>query len=194
MHIATKPNAVQFAACPYPLACKHHDFLKQEIKNLLDARIMHKSMSPWASPVVVVKTHTWRCTTTVLLVHRLQEIEHLTASSNTSNGHKEELKIGELFALLKGARYFTAMDLWSGYYLIKLDEESIFKCAFTTDIFGVNKVCTQCQGSGCLAYLDNILIYSRTENEHLEILDKAFKHLLKAVLKIKLSKCSFFIE
>ena len=45
-----------------------------------------------------------------------------------------------------------------------------------------------------MAYLDDILIYCRTENEHLEILDNAFKCLLKARLKIKLSKCSFFKE
>ena len=44
MHIATRL-----------LALKHHSFLKQEIKNLLDAGIIHKSMSLWASPIVVVK-------------------------------------------------------------------------------------------------------------------------------------------
>ena len=41
-------------------------------------------------------------------------------------------KIDELFALLKGANYFTALDLCSGYYHIKLDKESIPKSAFTT--------------------------------------------------------------
>ena len=44
-------------------------------------------------------------------------------------------KVGELFALLKGAKYFTVLDLRSGYYHIKLDEESIPKSAFTT-VFG----------------------------------------------------------
>ena len=44
-------------------------------------------------------------------------------------------KIDKLFALLQGAKYFTALDLCSGYYHIKLDEESIPKSAFTT-IFG----------------------------------------------------------
>ena len=43
---------------PYPLALKHHDILKQEIKNLLDEGIIHKSMSQWESPIVVVKKHT----------------------------------------------------------------------------------------------------------------------------------------
>ena len=45
------------------------------------------------------------------------------------------LKIDELFALLKGAKYFTALDPQSGYFHIKLDEESIPKSAFTT-MFG----------------------------------------------------------
>ena len=53
-------------------------------------------------------------------------------------------------------------------------------------------VSMQGQGCGYMAYLDDILIYSRTEKEHLEMLDNAFKHLLKARFKMKLSKCSFF--
>ena len=44
-------------------------------------------------------------------------------------------KIYELFALLKGAKYFTMLDLQSGYYHIKLDQESIPKSVFTT-VFG----------------------------------------------------------
>ena len=58
MHIATRPDETPIATCLYPLALKHHDFLKQEIQNLLDAGIICKSMSLWASPIVVVKKHT----------------------------------------------------------------------------------------------------------------------------------------
>ena len=126
-------------------------------------------------------------------------------------------KINELFALLKGVKYFTALDLQSDYYHIKLDEESIPKSAFTTvfgkfeflrlpfslsqdpdffihpiyNLFEPDRTSMQGQGSGYLAYLDDLLIYSRAEKEHLQMLDKTFKHLLKARLKIKLSKCSF---
>ena len=50
------------------------------------------------------------------------------------------------------------------------------------------------QGLGHLVYLNDILIYSKTEKENLKMLEKAFKHLLKAGLKFKLSKCSFFKE
>ena len=129
-------------------------------------------------------------------------------------------KLDELFALLKGAKYFTALDLQSGYYHRKVDEESIPKSAFKTafgrfeflrlpfgfsqgpdffihliyDLFGLDKTSTHGQGSGYLAFLDDILIYSRTSKEHLQMFDKAFKCLLKARLKIMLSKCSFFKE
>ena len=41
----------------YPLTLKHYDFLKKEIKNLLDTGIIHKNMSPWASPIIIVKNY-----------------------------------------------------------------------------------------------------------------------------------------
>ena len=58
MHIANRPDAMPIAACPYPLALKHHYFLKQEIQNLLNVGLIHKSLSQWASSIVVVKKHT----------------------------------------------------------------------------------------------------------------------------------------
>ena len=58
MHIATRLSATQVAACSYPLVLKHYKFLKQEITNLHDAGITHKSMSQWPSPIVAIKKHT----------------------------------------------------------------------------------------------------------------------------------------
>ena len=60
--------------------------------------------------------------------------------------------------------------------------------------FGLDKTSTKSQGSGYLAYLDDILIYSKLEKEHLDMISNAFKCLQKAGLKVKLSKCSFFKE
>ena len=124
-------------------------------------------------------------------------------------------KIDELFPLLRGARYFTALDLCSGYYYTKLDK-SVFatvfgKFKFLRLPFGVSqgpdlfirliydllrlvKTSNQSQGSGYVAYQDDILIYSKTEKEHLEILNYAFKHLSKVGIKIKLRTYSFFKE
>ena len=58
MHISTILDVAPVAAQPYPFALKHNDFFKQEIKNLLDAGIIYKSMSAWASLIVVMKKHT----------------------------------------------------------------------------------------------------------------------------------------
>ena len=123
----------------------------------------------------------------------------------------------ELFVLLKEVKYFRALELHSAYYHIMLDKESILKSAFTTvfgkfeflrlpfglsqgpdffihliyDLFRLDKASIEGWGSGYLTHLDDILIYSKTKKGHLQMLDKAFKCLLKAGLKIKMSKCSF---
>ena len=102
-------------------------------------------------------------------------------------------KIDELFVLLKGAKYLTALDLYSVYYHIKLNEESIPKKAFTTafskfeflrlsfglsqgpdffihliySLFGLDNTSNKSQGSGYLAYLDDILIYSKTKKRNI---------------------------
>ena len=138
MHKATKPDA----AWPYPLAPKHHDLLKQEIKNLLDTRIICKSMSPWASPIVIVKKHTPKGAQQQFhLCIDYRKKSYYPAVTQAVGTKKCPFtliplsKIDELFALLKGVRYFTALDLRTGYYHIKLDEESIPKSAFTA-VFG----------------------------------------------------------
>ena len=126
-------------------------------------------------------------------------------------------KIDESFVLLRGAKYFIALDLCSSYYHIKLHEEPIPQSTFTTvfskfeflglpfglsqgpdffihliyNLLGLDKTSDKSQGSGYLAYLDNILIYSKTETDHLEMLNSAFECLSKACPKIKLGKCSF---
>ena len=55
MHMATRLDAAPVAAQPYLLALKYHEYLKQEIKNMLDAGIIYKRMFPRASPIVIVK-------------------------------------------------------------------------------------------------------------------------------------------
>ena len=143
MHITTRLDSTLVAAQPYPLALKHHNFLKQEIKNLLDAGIIHKSMSPWSSSIVVVKKHTCEgssqqfrlCINYRMLNSFLPSVTPATGAKKGTFALMPLLKIDELFALLKGTKYFTALDLCIGYYHIKLEKESIAKSAFTT-VFG----------------------------------------------------------
>ena len=168
MHIATRPVAAQ----PYPLALKHYDLLNKNIKNLLDGGIICKSMSPWASPIVVMIKHTPEgLPTAVPLVHRLKEVELLTTGSNTSNGYLERCfhtyapaENWWILYIIKRSKVPHSTYLCSGYYHIKLDEDSIPKSASTT-VFGKFKflrlplACLQAQTS--LFILFTFLVLTR---------------------------------
>ena len=103
-------------------------------------------------------------------------------------------KIDELYAKLKGFRVFSSLDLWSGYYHIGLAESakpksafvisSLGKCQFNRVPFGLAQAPTYFQKlindvlrgyNFAMGYLDNIIIYSRNDKEHLEHLEEIFK-------------------
>ena len=120
-------------------------------------------------------------------------------------------KIDELYAKLKGYKFFSSLDLRSGYYHIGLAESAKPKSAFVLSSlskYQFNRVpfrLTQAPAyfqklindvlKGCnfaMGYLDDIIIYSRSEKEHLEHLEELFTRLKTARLKLKLEKCCFF--
>ena len=118
--------------------------------------------------------------------------------------------IDQLYAQLRGAKVFTTLDLRSGYYHIELGKGSHAKMAFVTPFgkykfnmvpFGlaqppayfqalINKVLKGLH-KFAVAYLDDIIIFSKTEEEHLEHLRIIFQKLKEARLKLKRSKCDF---
>ncbi len=121
-------------------------------------------------------------------------------------------KIEELFGQLKGTKVYTSLDCTSGYHHIGLSEEAQLKSAFITPFgkykftkvpFGLAQAPAYFQQlvnhilSGfyfAFAYLDDILIFSKNEEEHLQHLEKVFERLREADLKLKKVKCDFFKE
>ena len=120
-------------------------------------------------------------------------------------------KIDEMYASLRGAKIFTTLDLCSGYYHIALDQESKAKTAFVTP-FGkyefnavpfslaqapayfqqlISIVLQDCSDF-VMAYLDDIIIFSQNEKDHLNHIKTIFKKLKKGDLKLKESNCDFF--
>ena len=116
-----------------------------------------------------------------------------------------------MFSKLGGAMIFSTIDLRSGYYHIGLTRESRAKSAFVVPMgkwqfkrtpFGlsqapayfqllIDKVLMGCS-SFAMGYLDDIIIFSKTEEEHLQHLEEIFVRLCKFGLKMKREKCSFF--
>ena len=118
--------------------------------------------------------------------------------------------IDQLYAKLRGAKVYSTLDLRSGYYHIELGKGSHTKTAFVTPFgkyefnmvpFGLAQAPTYFHmliskvlkglHSFTMAYLDDIIIFSKDEEEHLEHLRIIFQHLKEAGLKLKRSKCDF---
>ena len=116
--------------------------------------------------------------------------------------------IESLLARLEGCKYFSILDLRSGYHHIVLSEQSKSWTAFTThsgkfqwnvlpfgigivvQTFGfvINKAIGHCSDFAAI-YLDDIIVFSRTAEDHIEHLEKVFNALQAADLRIKVSKC-----
>ena len=119
--------------------------------------------------------------------------------------------INSILVYFNGCKYFPAIDLRSGYNRIKLSKDAAEKTVFITDkgkwifhslLFGINispsaflyvlgKVLTQCT-EFTLNYLDDIMVFFKTWQGHLQHLQEVFNWLLDVDLKIKCSKCKFF--
>ena len=121
-------------------------------------------------------------------------------------------KSGRHFSKLNGMKYYSTLDLWAWYHHIPLDELSIPKTAFTSPFgkyeyikvpFGLAQAPVYFQEliTGVLkdfpftmAYLDDIIVLSRTTEEHLDHIRQVFKKLQNVQLLMKLSKCHFFAK
>ena len=205
---------------PYNLPLKHSDWVQRELDTLEKAGVITRSVSPWASPIVIVpkKTEPWEPPRRRLCVdYRALNILLLTVQKVGSRA-KGVLtlvllpKIDEIYAKLKGSFIFSTFDMRSGYHHVALRPESQAKSAFM--IGGPHgakfefKVCPFGLAQApayfqrlvdevlrglpfASGYLDNILIFSPDIKTHLEYIKILFDRLRKANLKLKESKCNF---
>ena len=173
----------------YTLALKHHRWVQEEIEALERAGVITKSMSPWASPIVVVpkKSQPGEPPKKRLCIdfRKINDLQQKVITEGKSKGCLSLIplpKIDEMFAKLKGAKFFSTIDLRSH---IALGKDSRAKTAFVMPFgkyeflqvpFGlaqapaffqhlVNKVLDNCPFA--MTYLDDIIIFSDMEEEHL---------------------------
>ena len=220
MHVDTRDNS-PICQKPYTLPLKHYSWVQQEIKTLEHAGVIKKSISPWASPIVVVpkksapgEASRWRMCVDFRKINELQPITQRVDKQMDTQGNLSLIplpKIDEMYANLCGAKIFTTLDLRSGYYHIALDNESKAKNGFITPFgkyefnavpFGLAQapayfqqlisIVLQDCSNFMMAYLDDIIIFSQNKEDHLKHIEIIFKKLKKADLKLKESKCDFF--
>ena len=186
---------------PYPVAMKHYNWVKEEINKLLEAGVIRNSHSSWSTPIIVVpKGDGGKC-----LV-----IDYRALNKVTRKFVWLMSKVEDIFSQLNSAKYFSTLDLRAGYHHIGLTTDSIPKTAFTL-LFGKYEYVKVPFGLAqapayfqelmigvlkdlpfAMAYLDDIIIYSSTPEEHLQHIKTVFEKLCHAKLSMKLSKCHFF--
>ena len=206
-------NHPPIASKPYTLPLKYYEWVQKEIETLERARIIERSISQWASPVVKVprKSAPGEPPRRRMCVdyRRINKLQPEVTNADGGKGCISLIqlpKIDELYAKLKGFKVFSSLDLRSGYYHISLTDSAKRKSAFVLSSLGkyqfgltrapayfqklINDVLRGCNFA--MGYLDDIIIYSRSEKEHLEHLEEIFIRLKAAGLKLKLEKCCFF--
>ena len=193
-------DSLPVAQSPYTLPLKHYDWVRQEIETLEKSGVIERSLSRWASPVIVVPKKSapdeppWRrLCINYQKVNALQPEVKRTDKGTGCLSLYPLPKIDEMFSKLGGATIFSTIDLHSGYYHIGLTRESRAKSAFVVPMgkwqfkrtpFGlsqapayfqllINKVLMGCS-SFVMGYLDDIIIFSKTEEEHLQHLEENF--------------------
>lgn len=194
---STKPIKLR----PYRTPIKNREVIAKAVDEMLDAKVIRRSNSPWSFPVVIVdkKDGTKR------FCVDFRKLNQVTKR----NSYPLPL-IDDILALLGKAKFFTSLDLKSGYWQVLMDEKDKEKTAFACHRglfefnvmpFGLSNAPAIFQElmsivlNGCnafaIAYLDDILIFSETFEEHMSHLNTIFERLYEHGLKLKLKKCSF---
>ncbi|KAD3066721.1 hypothetical protein E3N88_34601 [Mikania micrantha] len=179
--------------------------LSNQLQELLDKGFIRPSFSPWGAPVLFVKKKdgTFRMC-----------IDYRELNKVTIKNRYPLPRIDDLFDQLQGSSYYSKIDLRSGYHQLRIQEEDIPKTAFRTRYghyeflvmpFGLtnapavlmdlmNRVCKPYLDKFVIVFIDDILIYSKTQEEHKEHLQLTLELLRKEKLYAKLSKCDFWIR
>ena len=202
----------------YTLPLKHYEWVRKEIETLEKTGVIERSLSPWASPVIVVPKKSMpdepprrHLCVDYRKVNTLQQEVKWTDRGTGCLSLYPLPKIDEMFAKLKGARCFLTIDLWSSYYHIGLTCESRVKSAFAVPMgkwefkqtpfrlsqapayfqLLIDKVLMGC-GKFEMGYLDDIIIFSNNKIEHLQHIEEIINRLECFGLKMKREKCDFF--
>ena len=165
---------------------------------------IRKLSSPWASAVVLVRKKDGSLRFCI-------DLRHL--NNRTIKDAYSLPRIEETLDCFNGAKIFTSLDLKSGYWQVEMEEESKPLTAFTVGPLGFfecermpfgltnapatfQRLKESCLGdlhlNWCIIYLDDIIVFSETPQEHIKRLCGVLQKLASAGLKLKPNKCEFF--
>ena len=185
----------------YRLSPAELDEAKRQIAELLRKGFIQPSQSPFGAPILFVQKKDGSLRMC---------IDYRGLNTITERNRYPLPNIADLLDKFTGATVFSSLDLASGYHQIRISDEDVPKTAFTTPFghyefrvlsFGLTNAPSTFQAvmnekfghlhTFCVVYLDDILIFSKTPEEHLKHLDTVLQILEREGLYAKLKKCDF---
>ncbi|GJU83634.1 putative reverse transcriptase domain-containing protein [Tanacetum coccineum] len=199
------PGAAPVARAPYRLAPSELKELSDQLKELSEKGFIRPSSSPWGAPVLFVKKKDG----SFRMCIDYRELNKLTVKNRYPLP-----RIDDLFDQLQGSSVYSKIDLRSGYHQLRIREEDIPITAFRTRYghfefqvmpFGLtnalavfmdlmNRVCKPYLDKFVIVFIDDILIYSKSKEDHEEHLKIILGLLKKEKLYAKFSKCDFWLD
>jgi hypothetical protein len=187
---------------PYRYPKRQKDEIKKNIRELLEMGFICPSNSPFASAMVLVKKKDG----TMCMC-----VDYRALNQSTIKNRYPIPRIDELIDELHGAKFFSKIDLRSGYYQIRMRGSDVEKIAFRCHYghseflvmpFGLTNAPTTFQSCMnrvfqnqlhrfVLIFFDDILIYSKTWEDHLKHLEEVLSIMESEILFAKASKCEF---
>nr|AAD22339.1 putative retroelement pol polyprotein [Arabidopsis thaliana] len=201
--IELEPGTAPLSKAPYRMAPAEMTELKKQLEDLLGKGFIRPSTSPWGAPVLFVKKKDGS--------FRLC-IDYRGLNWVTVKNKYPLPRIDELLDQLRGATCFSKIDLTSGYHQIPIAEADVRKTAFRTR-YGhfefvvmpfaltnapaafmrlMNSVFQEFLDEFVIIFIDDILVYSKSPEEHEVHLRRVMEKLREQKLFAKLSKCSFW--
>jgi hypothetical protein len=197
------PGAAPVSKAPYRMSTPELKELQLQLEELLKKGYIRPNVSPWGAPVLFVKKKDG----TLRLC-----IDFLQLNKVTVKNKYHLPRINDIFDHLKDAKIFSKIDLKSGYHQVRINDEDVSKTAFRTrydhyeftvvsfgltnapDVFMclMNRVFRYYLDKFVIVFLDDILVYSKIEEEHEQHLRMVLQVLREHKLYAKLSKCSFY--
>lgn len=195
-------NPTPFRERSRRLAPADIDDVRRHLQQLLAAGILKESRSPYASPIVVVRKKNG----TIRIC-----IDYRTLNSRTIPDQYTTPRIDDALDCLSGSKWFSVLDLRSGYYQIPMSEEDKEKTAFICPLgfFQFERMPQGISGAPAtfqrlmekavgdmhflqvLVYLDDIIVFGKTLEEHEHRLLKVLDRLEEVGLKVSIDKCQF---
>ena len=196
-------NSVPIKQSPRRIPGNLKEEVDRQTSEMLNNDIIEASHSPWCSPICLVRkkdgTHRF-----CVDFRRLNSVTHKDAHPLP--------RIDESIDSLAGSSWFSTLDLASGYWQVGVDPCDREKTAFSSGSglyqfkvmpFGLTNapatfqrlmefVLAGLSWKCCLVYIDDIIVFSKSFEQHMDILRQVLRCLQKAGLKVKPSKCQLF--